>query len=111
MSISVTKFPGPAGDGIALESVAHPDRGWQIQKRSVRLAGHRTSVSVENSFWWALKDVARRRHLSLDALILEIDVQRNGGNLSSAIRLAVLIDAQERAFPAPGATEKGVICV
>jgi len=61
-----------------------------IVKRSVRLAGHKTSVSIEDDFWNALKDISGRRHTTLSALIHEIDNQRNHGNLSSAIRLFVL---------------------
>ena len=61
-----------------------------LRKRSIRVAGHRTSVSVEDAFWDALKEIARARSLSLDALVAEIDAARAGANLSSAIRLAVL---------------------
>ena len=63
--------------------------GSTVRKRSVRLAGHRTSVSVEEPFWAELADIARSRGLSLDRLIAEIDRDRRG-NLSSAIRLFVL---------------------
>lgn len=59
------------------------------QKRSVRIAGHPTSVSVEAPFWQALGEIAARRGVSLNALLAAIDRDR-GGNLSSAIRLFVL---------------------
>jgi predicted DNA-binding ribbon-helix-helix protein len=66
-----------------------------IRKRSVRLAGHRTSVSVEEPFWTELAAIARARGLSLDRLIAEIDRDRRG-NLSSAIRLFVLAELKAR---------------
>jgi predicted DNA-binding ribbon-helix-helix protein len=61
----------------------------QRQKRSVRIAGHPTSVSVEAPFWQALAEIAARRGQSLNALLAAIDRERTG-NLSSAIRLFVL---------------------
>jgi predicted DNA-binding ribbon-helix-helix protein len=60
-----------------------------IKKRSVDIAGHRTSVSIEAEFWDALREIAARRGTSINDLIAEIDSAR-GGNLSSAIRLYVL---------------------
>jgi len=60
-----------------------------LKKHSVLIAGHGTSISVENIFWRALKQIARSRGLSLNALILEIDETRDG-NLSSAIRVYVM---------------------
>ena len=61
-----------------------------VMKRSVVLAGHKTSVSVEDAFWSSLKKIAARRHLTLSALLSTIDSGRDHGNLSSAIRLFVL---------------------
>lgn len=61
----------------------------EIRKRSVVIAGHRTSVSVENAFWQALLEIAGERGMSVNQLITEID-RRRAGNLSSAIRLYVL---------------------
>jgi predicted DNA-binding ribbon-helix-helix protein len=58
-------------------------------KRSVRIAGHATSISLEGPFWLALQEIARQRRVSLAALLTRIDVER-GGNLSSAARLFVL---------------------
>jgi predicted DNA-binding ribbon-helix-helix protein len=60
-----------------------------IVKRSVRIAGHATSISLEPAFWDALRDIANRRQVSVNALLSAIDAGR-GGNLSSAIRLFVL---------------------
>ena len=60
-----------------------------MKKRSVLIAGHPTSVSLEEEFWDALKGVALQRGLSVNALIEEID-QARSGNLSSAIRVHIL---------------------
>ena len=65
-----------------------------IVKRSVAIAGHRTSVSLEAPFWDALKDVAGRRGASVQQLIGEIDASRGAQNLSSAIRVFVLAEAR-----------------
>ena len=58
-------------------------------KRSIRIAGHATSVSLEAPFWEALCEIAARRRQSVNALLAAIDDARDG-NLSSAIRLFVL---------------------
>jgi predicted DNA-binding ribbon-helix-helix protein len=60
-----------------------------LRKRSVTIAGHATSLSLEEPFWTALREVARRRGLSLNALVASVDAQRPG-NLSSALRVFVL---------------------
>jgi predicted DNA-binding ribbon-helix-helix protein len=60
-----------------------------LRKRSVRVAGHRTSISLEEEFWAALQELARRRGISMNQLVAEIDAGRQG-NLSSALRLFVL---------------------
>lgn len=65
-----------------------------IRKRSVVVAGHRTSISVENGFWQALLAIAGTRGVSANRLITEIDRSRTG-NLSSAIRLFVLAEAMK----------------
>ena len=61
-----------------------------VFKRSIVVAGHKTSVSLEDAFWNGLKDIARERHMNLSELVAEIDAQRQPGNLSSALRLFVL---------------------
>jgi len=66
-----------------------PEDSTHIRKRSVLIAGHATSVSLENAFWQALKNIANLRGVSLNKLITEIDSRRDG-NLSSAIRVFVL---------------------
>lgn len=67
-----------------------------IRKRSVLIAGHASSVSMETEFWDVLKRLAAARQMSLNALISEIDSTRQGRNLSSALRVFVLtsIDTQ-----------------
>jgi predicted DNA-binding ribbon-helix-helix protein len=65
-------------------------------KRSLTIAGHRTSMSLEPEFWQALKDLAARRRISLAALVAEIDRHRAGRNLSSAIRVHILKSLQSR---------------
>ena len=62
---------------------------YHLRKRSVVIAGHRTSLSLEQAFWDALKAIALRRGLSMARLIAEIDRSRSG-NLSSATRVFVL---------------------
>lgn len=61
-----------------------------VIKRSIVIAGHKTSVSLEDAFWKGLKDIARERIATLSDLVGEIDSARQHGNLSSAIRLFVL---------------------
>ena len=68
-----------------------------IVKRSVVLAGHKTSVSLEDAFWRGLKDIAWSRRTTLANLINNIDLDRERGNLSSALRLFVLNHYQARA--------------
>ena len=61
-----------------------------IVKRSIVIAGHKTSVSLEDAFWRGLKDIATSRRATLSDLVASIDTERHHGNLSSAIRLFVL---------------------
>jgi predicted DNA-binding ribbon-helix-helix protein len=61
-----------------------------VVKRSIVIAGHKTSVSLEDAFWNSLKDIASGRGMTLSDLVASIDTGRQHGNLSSAIRLFVL---------------------
>ena len=61
-----------------------------VVKRSIVIAGHKTSVSLEDAFWRGLKDIATSRRVTLSDLVGSIDSERKHGNLSSAIRLFVL---------------------
>jgi predicted DNA-binding ribbon-helix-helix protein len=67
-----------------------------IVKRSVSIAGHRTSISLEEPFWQILREIAARENLSVQALIGRIDAERGEQNLSSAIRVFVLRDVRSR---------------
>ena len=59
-------------------------------KRSLTIAGHRTSLSLEPEFWEALNQAAAERGMSLATLVAEIDTTRGDRNLSSAIRVRLL---------------------
>jgi predicted DNA-binding ribbon-helix-helix protein len=61
-----------------------------VVKRSAVVAGHKTSVSLEEEFWKSLKEIAASGEMSLSNLLTAIDSGRHHGNLSSAIRLFVL---------------------
>ena len=61
-----------------------------VVKRSIVIAGHKTSVSLEDASWRGLKDIAHERHMTVSELVASIDVDRQHSNLSSAIRLLVL---------------------
>jgi predicted DNA-binding ribbon-helix-helix protein len=61
----------------------------ESKKRSVVIAGHKTSVSLEPEFWDALKEIAAGRAVSVNQIVRDIDSDHEG-NLSSAIRLYVL---------------------
>jgi predicted DNA-binding ribbon-helix-helix protein len=61
-----------------------------VVKRSIVIAGHKTSVSLEDAFWKGLKEIADARGMTLSDIVANIDSQRRHGNLSSAIRLFVL---------------------
>ncbi len=69
-------------------------------KRSLTLKGHRTSVSLEDPFWQAFKDIAEARGLALNALAAEIDAERDfETGLATAIRLFVLAHYRDQARP------------
>jgi predicted DNA-binding ribbon-helix-helix protein len=67
-----------------------------VVKRSIVIAGHKTSISLEDAFWKALKDIAILRRATLSDLVASIDSERQHGNLSSAIRLFVLDHYQSK---------------
>jgi predicted DNA-binding ribbon-helix-helix protein len=68
-----------------------------IRKRSVKLKGHATSVSLEDEYWSELRRMAGAANVSLVELIERIDAARTGENLSSELRLAVLADLKAQA--------------
>jgi predicted DNA-binding ribbon-helix-helix protein len=67
-----------------------------VIKRSIVVAGHKTSISLEDAFWQELKGIAAGRGMTLSDLVGAIDSGRRHGNLSSAIRLFVLEHLQAR---------------
>ncbi|MGC9957066.1 ribbon-helix-helix domain-containing protein [Roseiarcus sp.] len=62
----------------------------RVVKRSLVIAGHRTSISIEDAFWRRLRRIARERGQSLNGLAAMVDASRGDANLSSAIRVFVL---------------------
>ncbi len=66
-----------------------PANDEALKKRSVVIAGHRTSVSLESAFWDGLREIAEERGVSINGVVQEIDAGR-ATNLSSAIRVYVL---------------------
>jgi len=72
-----------------------------IKKRSVEIAGHRTSLTLEEAFWRTLKRLAAKDSISVNKLIERIDRERQG-NLSSAVRVYVLERLEAAAEPAAG---------
>jgi len=68
-----------------------------IEKRSVSLSGHRTSVTLEPEFWAAVERAAAAEGVSVAAWIGRVDRTRGGRNLASALRVAVLAEIEARA--------------
>lgn len=66
-----------------------------MKKHSLVIQGHPTSVSLEDAFWKALKEIALTRQVSLTSLIADIDARRTT-NLSSALRVFVLNEIQKK---------------
>ena len=62
----------------------------RVLKRSLVIAGHRTSISLEDAFWRRLREIATERGLSVNALAASVDAARGEANLSSALRVFVL---------------------
>jgi predicted DNA-binding ribbon-helix-helix protein len=71
-----------------------------VVKRSIVVAGHKTSVSLEGAFWNAMKEISGLRDMTPSELVGEIDSNRQQSNLSSAIRLFVLDYFRTRAMAA-----------
>ena len=70
-----------------------------VIKRSIVVARHKTSVSLEDAFWRGLKEIAAQRGLTLSDMVRTIDRTRAHNNLSSAIRLFVLEHYRDQAAP------------
>ena len=76
-----------------------------VVKRSIVVAGHKTSVSLEEAFWNGMKEISGLRNMTLSELVGEIDGKRQQGNLSSAIRLFVLDHFRSQDCGEPAASE------
>lgn len=76
-----------------------------VVKRSIVVAGHKTSVSLEEAFWNGMKEISGLRNMTLSELVGEIDNNRQQGNLSSAIRLFVLDYFRSRATGTPSSSD------
>ena len=70
-----------------------------VVKRSIVIGGHKTSVSLEDEFWNALKDIVRGLKTTLADMVEDIDIRRSQANLSSAIRLFVLHHFRSQVLP------------
>jgi predicted DNA-binding ribbon-helix-helix protein len=73
-----------------------------VIKRSIAIAGHRTSISLEEPFWEELRRIASARGIALQRLVAEVDAGRAGENLSSALRVHVLEDLRAAREATPG---------
>ena len=78
-----------------------------VVKRSIVVAGHKTSVSLEEAFWNGMKEISGTRDMTLSELVGEIDSNRQQGNLSSAIRLFVLDYFRTRTNGSAGGNNSG----
>ena len=89
-------------EGESIRRIPSDSANARVIKRSLVIAGHRTSVSLEDAFWRRLRAIAAERGLSLNGLAAMIDASRGGANLSSAIRVFVLEAEGVRAVPPSG---------
>ncbi|QOZ69128.1 ribbon-helix-helix domain-containing protein [Bradyrhizobium arachidis] len=79
-----------------------------VAKRSIIVGGHKTSISLEEAFWTAVKEISRQRDMSLSDLASEIERNLQHGNLSSAIRVYVLGYFKNRAADAITQKDHGI---
>jgi predicted DNA-binding ribbon-helix-helix protein len=80
------EFVCPYDEGMSIDVM----KKSLVTKRSIDVGGHKTSISLEDDFWRALKEIALKYRVTLSDLVGSIDSQRQHGNLSSAVRLFVL---------------------
>jgi predicted DNA-binding ribbon-helix-helix protein len=85
----------------SVESSVESPKASTVVKRSIAIAGHRTSITLEDAFWKALRQIAEARNVTLSALVSQIDNERQHDNLSSAIRLFVLAYVQKLSTSEP----------
>jgi len=72
-----------------MDQLDHTKRS-AVVKRSILINSHKTSVSLENEFWFALREIAKKEYVAINTLVARIDRSRGSHNLSSAIRIYVL---------------------
>jgi predicted DNA-binding ribbon-helix-helix protein len=96
METRLTLYSGSVPDPDSLKNLLSP-----VRKRSIMLAGHKTSVSLEDQFWDGLHEIAARDGVTTSGLVERIDTNRTVHNLSSAIRLFVLDHFRSGAEKAP----------
>ena len=95
MSVVTTFLKKGTNDmGEAVARLDHPEYG-PVTKRSIGIAGHRTSVSLEDMFWRELRAIAYRRHVNTSSLVTEIGARCGPNGLSSAIRQFVIFELQK----------------
>jgi predicted DNA-binding ribbon-helix-helix protein len=89
--VGLAARPRRRGDRVKPKHLARPpQRRSRVFKRSITIAGRKTSVTLEDAFWKALKEIATARTIKPADLIARIDKERQYSNLSSAIRLFIL---------------------
>jgi predicted DNA-binding ribbon-helix-helix protein len=80
-----------------------------VFKRSIVIAGHKTSVHIEEEFWKSVKEIAAERNMTVMELVSEIDANRQHTNLSSAIRLFVIGVYRDRIELVKGRTRETLV--
>jgi len=87
-------------NGDSVGAMGNSDLAAGVVKRSLVIAGHRTSVSLEEAFWRALTRLAAARRQSIASVVADIDADRGAANLSSAIRVYLLEHSGSPSIPA-----------
>jgi predicted DNA-binding ribbon-helix-helix protein len=72
-----------------------PFKSFRV-KRSIAIDGHKTSISLEDQFWEALREIVKERQTTLQELVMSINAERRDANLSSAVRVFILAHFQNR---------------
>ena len=92
---------------VEIAGHVHPPQGRKnssVVKRSVIRNGHKSSISLEDEFWDALREIADHENIAISALVATIDHGRTTNNLSSAIRVYVLDHFRRSDKPKPAAS-------
>ena len=78
------------GDNQAGQPIMKKGLKSKVLKRSIKLDGHKTSITLEEDFWTALKEIAATQNAGISELVATVDRSRKHANLSSSLRLYVL---------------------